>query len=417
MARPRVRLKVKSLPKEARDAACLAVSVYNNPTTTFRTYGFVVLMNIAWTSLFHAIFERNKVRYYYRDRNDRRRYERIDGDYKAWELSKSAAVYFGDQHEPARQNIDFFVGLRNKIEHRFAPEIDVDVFGECQSYLINFENILVREFGADCALADTLLFALQFSKIRSAEQLSAIKKTHSKHLREIRDYIYNFRRGLEPSVLADPEYALRVYLIQKTSNHASSADAAIEFVKFDPNNPEEMLRYQHLVTIIKEKQVPVTAPPVAVRLAADKSEPHERVLLAERRNPQDVPLVGLTRDPEKASGVLVIEQLSDDFFDDAVGIVDATMLFHRRFGEVNLSKRALYFTYAGRGKIVDSDAARILVDVCYTSYTPLHFWLTVLDPESILSFMRKAFTKTSYPRVRALIRLFSLLDPALGGIT
>lgn len=193
----RLRIKVKSLLRKARDSARLAVSVYNNPTSEFRTYGFIVLMNIAWTSLFHAIFEQKRVRYYYRDKSDRRRYARVEGDYKAWELSKSASEYFGDSNEPMRQNIEFFVGLRNKIEHRFAPEIDIDVFGECQSYLMNFEHVLVTEFGLAYALADNLVFALQFSKIRSTEQITALKKSQSKHLREIQEYIHNFRRGLD----------------------------------------------------------------------------------------------------------------------------------------------------------------------------------------------------------------------------
>jgi len=50
--------KVKSLLEKSREAALLAVEVYNKPNTTFRTGVYIILMNIAWTSLFHAIFER-----------------------------------------------------------------------------------------------------------------------------------------------------------------------------------------------------------------------------------------------------------------------------------------------------------------------------------------------------------------------
>lgn len=409
MPTPRLRVKVKSLLNKARDSAFLAVSVYNNPTTVFRTYGFIVLMNIAWTSLFHAIFERNRVRYYYRDRTDRRRYERIEGDYKAWDLPKSAAVYFGDRHEPIRKNIEFFVGLRNKIEHRFAPEIDIDLFGECQAYLINFEQILVAEFGQNYAIADNLVYALQFSRLRTADQMVALKRCQSKHLKEIREYIHNFRLGLDLSILSDPGFALRVYLVQKIANHESSADAAIEFVKFDPKNPEEMKKYQHLVTIIREKQVP--ALPTSVSITTDRAEPHERVLLAERSNTDGLPLVGVTRDPEKASGVFVIEQLPEDFFDDAIGIVDAAQLFHRRFGEVNLSKRALYFTYAGRQKISSPDASKILAEASYNSYTTIYYWIRHMRAEDVLSFFRAAFSRMLYPKIRSVIRLLCATGP------
>lgn len=51
------------LPKDVRihlekaaDSAMLAVEVYNKPATKFRSGGFIVLMCIAWTSLFNAIF-------------------------------------------------------------------------------------------------------------------------------------------------------------------------------------------------------------------------------------------------------------------------------------------------------------------------------------------------------------------------
>ena len=40
-------------------------------------------------------------------------------------------------------------------------------------------------------------------------------------------------------------------------NHATSSDVAIEFVKYDPNNPEEMEQYEKQVAFIREKQVQV----------------------------------------------------------------------------------------------------------------------------------------------------------------
>ena len=45
--------KVKSLLEKSREAALLAVEVYNKPNTTFRTGVYIILMNIAWTSLYH----------------------------------------------------------------------------------------------------------------------------------------------------------------------------------------------------------------------------------------------------------------------------------------------------------------------------------------------------------------------------
>ena len=40
--------------EKATDTPMLAVEVYNKPATKFRSGGFIVLMSIAWTSMFHA---------------------------------------------------------------------------------------------------------------------------------------------------------------------------------------------------------------------------------------------------------------------------------------------------------------------------------------------------------------------------
>ena len=79
--------EVRSLLDKARDSAILAVETYNRPTATFRSGAFLVLMCIAWTSLFHAIFRKRKMRPWHRKPGSRR-YIKVDGDYKAWELAE-----------------------------------------------------------------------------------------------------------------------------------------------------------------------------------------------------------------------------------------------------------------------------------------------------------------------------------------
>ena len=65
--------------RKAREAALLAVETYNRPGPSFRTAGFLVLMVVAWTALFHAIFAKRKVKPYYRQKRNPRRFERVDG--------------------------------------------------------------------------------------------------------------------------------------------------------------------------------------------------------------------------------------------------------------------------------------------------------------------------------------------------
>jgi hypothetical protein len=78
--------EVKTHLSKARESALLAVETYNRPGTSFRSGGFIVLMCIAWTALFHAIFFNRKLKPFYRKESNRRHFKLINGDRKAWEL-------------------------------------------------------------------------------------------------------------------------------------------------------------------------------------------------------------------------------------------------------------------------------------------------------------------------------------------
>jgi hypothetical protein len=78
--------------EKARDSALLAVEVYNKPAVKFKSGGFVTLMVIAWTSVFHAYFLKKKIKPYHRKENGR--FIRIEGDFKHWELDECLRQYY-----------------------------------------------------------------------------------------------------------------------------------------------------------------------------------------------------------------------------------------------------------------------------------------------------------------------------------
>lgn len=55
-------------------------------------------------------------------------------------MPKAIQQYYGDQNPPERENLRFLIGLRNKIERRSLPELDLSLFGECQAALLNLER-------------------------------------------------------------------------------------------------------------------------------------------------------------------------------------------------------------------------------------------------------------------------------------
>ena len=246
---------------KARDAALAAVDNYNRPRTFFRTRTFVLLMTVAWTSCFHAIFYDKKVKPWYVKSGSGKgtRYDRVDGDPKHWELSTCVKEYWGNQHPPSRKNIEFFLGLRNKIEHRYYPELDPALYGESQAMLMNFEDLLVKEFGTDMALLDQVGVALQFSALRPQQQQQALRRLQSAALDDVRDYIQTFRAGLAPEILDSSQFSLRVFLIPKLANNPNVADLSVEFVQYDRSNPTEMEDLQRVTALIREKKVPVAS--------------------------------------------------------------------------------------------------------------------------------------------------------------
>lgn len=251
---------VKDNLEKARSAAVAAVETYNRPGARFRTAQFIVLMVMAWTALLHAHFYRKRRNPWYRKKTSGKavRYVKIDGDPKHWELSECLRQHFQDQHPPERKNLEFLIGLRDKIEHRHLPALDSSLYGECQASLLNFETFLVAEFGPRFALTDQLALALQFSQIQPDERAKATKTALAGVAKGVVGYIEEFRAALPAPTLSSMKYSFSVFLVPRVANRASAADAAIQFVKVDETSAEELSRLEKLNVLIKEKHIPIS---------------------------------------------------------------------------------------------------------------------------------------------------------------
>src|SRR5688500_10911015 len=250
--------KTKSTLESSIDSALLAVEVYNKPRTSFRSEAFIALMIIAWSRLFHAYFN-TKIgdRFYYKNKNGR--FEKVDGERKAWELATCIKKY-GALNEAVEKNLQFFIALRNKIEHRHIErrEVDALIFGECQALLYNYETLLLEMFGEGYALNESLVYSLQFSHLRTPKQERANKAALSKDLADVVAYVEKYRNSLEDDVYNSQEYSIKLIQIPKISN-TNRADAAIEFVRWDELSDEDKAAYQQVAVIIKDKKVRIEA--------------------------------------------------------------------------------------------------------------------------------------------------------------
>lgn len=247
-------LMSQSLLDKAIESAYLAIDVYNRPQTKFRTEGYLVLMIIAWTSLLHSIFEEHGLDYYYKDKNGN--FIIIDGERKSWELEE-CVKHYSKLSEATKKNIEFCILLRNKIEHRFVPDVDLLVCSECHSLLYNFEKILTLEYGNGYSISDDLYMPIQLTKVNLEGELNAKRKFHSEHFEEIKTFVNTFRDSLANEIYNNLEYSFKVYLIPKTVNRENKSDMAIEFINFNPLDMEKNQDYMNAVAIIKEKTIQV----------------------------------------------------------------------------------------------------------------------------------------------------------------
>lgn len=243
-------IPVKTCLNKALDSALLAVEMYNKPAVKFKSGGYIVLMCIAWTSLLHAIFFRNKQKPLYKEKNGR--FKKVNGEIQYWELKTCVSHYFAE-NDPIRKNIEFFIPLRNKIEHKFLPELDSNIFAECQSFLLNFDKIVEKEFGTKYCLRESLSFALQL--FPSNKTLSSATKTN-KDYTSILSFIEKYRSSIGSDILSTGEYAFKAFLIQ-VANHKSQDALPIQFYSYDKMTDDEKRTVERIAALVKEKHIPV----------------------------------------------------------------------------------------------------------------------------------------------------------------
>ncbi|SPZ23603.1 Protein of uncharacterised function (DUF3644) [Providencia rettgeri] len=235
--------------KKAREFALLAVATYNNPFTEFKTFGFIVNIIIAYTSLFHAIFAKNGIPYSYLNADGSPKL--VDGQEKAWELKTCCQEYWSGVDSAEKANLLFLIGLRNIIEHRGLPAIDLLTFGECQAAINNFENIIIKEFGEKNALMINLALAMQLTRATQQSQIDAIKQFQTENFNVIKNFMDDYKNELSDDIVESQQYRLRALLVPLVGKNAKQSDLAIEFINVNNLSPDELEKYESGIAFIK----------------------------------------------------------------------------------------------------------------------------------------------------------------------
>jgi len=237
----------------SRREALLAVDLYNRAASERSLEGFVMHMHVAWLYMLHARFKRDDVDYRYRQENGR--FVRVDGEIKTWELARCLREVFPDEASAVRCNVEFFIKIRNKIEHRYEALLATALAGKSQAHVLNYEETLTEWFGPEEGLGDSLRFPVFMSSL-TPDAVRALKQTHRRLPKKLTTFIREHDAGLPGEVQEDWRYDFRVLLLPQTGPKTES-DAVMRFVREDEMTDEQRRARDVVQTIVRNRTVQV----------------------------------------------------------------------------------------------------------------------------------------------------------------
>lgn len=260
---------------EARRQALVAIDFYNRPGGRRSFSDFIVHIHLAWQNLLHADRMRRKDEIFYREPGGRHRFKRNpDGSRKAWDLSQCLKHEFKG-NDPIKANVEFFVGLRNHVEHRFQDSLLEMTAPEAHACIINFETELVRRFGSSETLGSELKFPV------FVQSLSPSRYEEQRSLRRglpdtVSNFITGFQADLPDDVRSDERFAYRLLLLPM-KGPKTEADLALNFVRQDDLSEEELralLGKEGSVIVAEKYREAIHADGMLPKVAAAAVEKH-----------------------------------------------------------------------------------------------------------------------------------------------
>ena len=255
-------LRGDELLVKAREAMIAAVHTFNGAGLHFRAELFIVTAIVAWTYLLHAWFRREGIDYRYRDSYGSTSNTK-NGAERYWDLARCLKHQRCPLSPGVATNLRFLIELRHEIEHRSTGRIDDTISAKLQACCINFNEATTKLFGPRVGLDRRLPIALQFGTFGS-DQRSELKQARDLPA-NISSQIDSFEASLSADEYKDPAYRYRVAFVPVVRNRVSSADTAVEFVKADSVEAQEVSRI-----LLKEVERPrYTATEVCQKMQAE----------------------------------------------------------------------------------------------------------------------------------------------------
>ena len=259
---------------EAKRQALVAIDFYNRPGDRRSFSDFVIHMHLAWQNLLHADRMRRNVEIYYRESNGRYFKRNSDNSKKTWDLSKCIRYEF-DNNDPIRKNIEFFIGLRNHMEHRFQEIVLDSTAAETHAYIINFETELVKRFGMNETLGNELKFPI-FIQSLNPSNYEEQRKLRRKLPKDTHTFITKFQKVLPDKIRSDERFIYRLLLLPM-KGPKTEADLALNFVRQDElteNEQQALLGKECSIIIAERRRDVIYSNEMRPKVAAKAVEEH-----------------------------------------------------------------------------------------------------------------------------------------------
>ncbi len=213
---------------QSREACLSALRVWNDPTYSFRTGAFSLLFVTAWNNLALAMAMRKGIEWRELDKTGAPiLIDEMEKPRRTDDLINS--ILSSEQYKGLKENIKFWINLRNCVAHRYLPELDIQVIPQAQAGLLNFETTISNQFGKEHGLAEKLSVPLHLSGFRDPDTYKNFQKSQARLPLDVQYLLSGAERS--PELLTDDTYALRVSFIPYVPASGTSPDAIAHFIK------------------------------------------------------------------------------------------------------------------------------------------------------------------------------------------
>jgi hypothetical protein len=204
---------------KARESMISAISSFNNPMFNFGVETFLVLSNIAWTTLLQDILQTRNIDII----------SKTDKKY----LSLDALITKDENNaklldKPIKENIKMLITLRDELTHAPNHDIPSDIASYLQANCFNFNKILIKHYGEERGIDNTLAIALQMANFKTFPQVQGLLKDKSKNnFVHIKNIMNKFESELPEEILSNQSFRCNIAVVPMSVNRENQADQVL----------------------------------------------------------------------------------------------------------------------------------------------------------------------------------------------